>query len=97
MVWKKRPESAEFRKIKAEIRRRDKNTCQLCNKKCYAKNSHVHHIQTYSDNVYLRDQKTNLIVLCKVCHQTKVTGSEIYYSVLFSKKAFQNQREQDEK
>lgn len=49
-----------------EILKRDKNTCQSCGQRKHRKNLEVHHIIPRSKGG--SDKPTNLITLCKHCH-----------------------------
>ena len=53
-------------KYREEIIRRDNLTCQVCGKKKQRKNLEVHHIIPKSKGG--TDDPTNLITLCKYCH-----------------------------
>lgn len=89
-----REESALFKKIKSYVRKRDCYTCQLCGKK--TKYLHVHHIREWSDNVYLRYDKFNLISLDGECHRS-IKGKEFSYIDQFMKKVFENERKYNER
>ena len=84
-----RPLTDEYRKVKATVKRRDKNTCQLCGFK--GRSLEVHHIVKYSSSVLRREDPDNLILLCKnKCHKM-VTGREenfapILHEIVQSKK-----------
>jgi 5-methylcytosine-specific restriction endonuclease McrA len=77
-----RPVSDDYKKIKDKVKRRDKNTCQLCGYK--GRNLEVHHILRYSDSILCREDIDNLILLCKnKCHKM-VTGHEHRFAPLLS-------------
>lgn len=64
--------SKDYKKIRAEVKRRDKNKCILCGSK---KRIEVHHIIPYSISILNREEKSNLCCLCKECHKM-VTKNE---------------------
>lgn len=81
MTWQKRDDPPEYKKMRAQVRKRDKNKCQLCgSKKRFS--LQVHHIQRFSDNIAGRYDPDNGILLCKDCHKM-VTGREHFYAPLF--------------
>lgn len=82
-----RPESLLFKKIKEEVKKRDKHTCQLCNKR--KRWLEVHHIRPWASNVRLRFDKLNTISICNTCHKS-IKGKEEYYIPLLSAKAREN-------
>lgn len=59
---------------------RDEFTCQECHAK--GKKLECHHIERYADNIQLRYVGSNLITLCKECHE-RVTGHELAYEAKF--------------
>ena len=60
--------SEEWKRISKIIWKRDKYTCQKCKcKKKSSKSFHIHHIVPF-ENIELRADKNNLILLCKDCH-----------------------------
>lgn len=71
-IW---PYASEFeKKIRYEIRIRDKNTCQSCGSKKYGKrNLHVHHIDQNKKN----NNQENLITLCPLCHRREHSGKAL--------------------
>ncbi len=81
MAWNKRPFDPEYDKVRRKVLRRDKYTCQLCQKRGRL---HVHHIIPYSQSVHLRKYEKNLITLCSKCH-TKVNKNEHHYMVMLAK------------
>lgn len=66
--------------LRAQVLKRDKRTCKLCNKKKRA--LEVHHIQRWADAAGLRFDPGNCITLCKQCHYS-IRGKETYYAQLF--------------
>jgi 5-methylcytosine-specific restriction endonuclease McrA len=56
------------RDLNKRVRKRDKNTCQMCKKRKLPRNLQIHHIFRWADNPYLRYDIKNLICLCKACH-----------------------------
>lgn len=84
---KSRPEDSdpEFKRIKAEVIKRDKYTCQLCDKRRRRSYLNVHHIVPYSKSVYLRTDKNNLVTLCVKCHKS-IKNNEARYIVYFTNK-----------
>lgn len=48
------------------VYKRDENKCQSCGSRA---NLSVHHIQPISKRPDLKDELSNLIILCKNCHQ----------------------------
>lgn len=73
--------SPEYKKWRAEVRKRDKATCQMpkCNSRKAIK---VHHIIRWADAPSLRFVTSNGICLCRKCHD-RITGNEHYYIELF--------------
>ena len=71
----KLPYAFEFTKeLKDQIRKRDKNTCQLCHKKGYI----IHHIDYNKKNC----KEDNLITTCKKCN-SKVNFDRDYWYAYF--------------
>lgn len=70
-----RPEmdTPEYKQWRFTVMSRHSFTCVLCSSK---KNVIAHHIIRYADNVNLRLDPLNGIVLCANCHDNKVTGHE---------------------
>ncbi len=63
--------SRTWRKLSKEARKRDKNECQHCKAKgLYKGAEQVHHIEELKLNPVRALDLTNLISLCKVCHNT---------------------------
>jgi HNH endonuclease len=61
--------SPEWRRAVYAVKRRDKNTCQLCDKKRRRGDAFdVHHIVSFADCVELRATISNLVYLCEPCH-----------------------------
>lgn len=65
------------RKMRAEVLKRDKRTCRMCNRKKVK--LQVHHIQRWADAHYMRFDPGNCISLCIPCHKS-ITGKEVYYA-----------------
>ena len=56
-----------------KILKRDNYTCQLCSGLC---NLEIHHILSWTKYPELRYEETNIITLCKICHnQTAHSGN----------------------
>ena len=73
----------KYRKVRAEVRRRDNYRCQFPGCKCKNKRLlEIHHILRWCDFPSLRYIKENLITLCRRHHKL-VTGKEIYYAKMF--------------
>lgn len=71
----------EYKKARAESRKRDKHTCQM--PKCKArKKLQSHHILTWAKAVHLRYDPSNLITLCRKCHES-IKNKEGFYVNLF--------------
>ncbi len=66
--------------LRAEVLKRDKRTCRLCNKK--KRKLEVHHIQRWADASSLRFDVGNCITLCSGCHYS-IRGKETFYASLF--------------
>ena len=96
-MWKNdRIETAQFKRIKSHVRKRDGYRCQMCGKYCGKKYGQIHHIRTWSDNVYLRYDKYNLILLDNQCHR-QVTNNEAHWVGYLSTKARENERKYNER
>ncbi|MFX0065655.1 MAG: RNA-guided endonuclease IscB [Candidatus Hermodarchaeota archaeon] len=63
-----------YENIKAYVRARDKHTCQLCQGKSHDPRLECHHIVPKKDGG--TDIPTNLIVLCKECHDQVHNGAK---------------------
>jgi 5-methylcytosine-specific restriction endonuclease McrA len=79
-----RIESAKFKQIKKDVKRRDKNICTLCDK--YRKGGEIHHIRNWENNSRLRYDETNLCFLCYRCHNKYLRGNEDEYIVILSER-----------
>lgn len=77
----RRYESDKYREIRKRVLKRDRYRCQMPECKC-RRNLQVHHILTYSNNVYLREEEYNLITLCYSCHKS-IKGKESFFVNLF--------------
>ncbi len=80
-----------YKQFRREVLKRDKYTCQLCNKKGKRVRLNVHHIIKWSSASTLRYDVDNGITLCKQCH-TDVTGKEPHYISYFSEKVRRNKK-----
>lgn len=70
-----------YKRVRSEVLKRDGRSCQMPN--CGSKSRlHVHHIQPWSKASSLRFEASNLITLCKKCHES-ITGKEHIYQSLF--------------
>lgn len=63
----------KWKKTRAKVWKRDNATCQRCNKKREHKtnkrnNFHIHHIKSFAIK-HLRAKLSNLVLLCKKCHE----------------------------
>ncbi len=66
--------SPAYRGWRFGVFKRDQWECQLCH--CKGTELNCHHIIRYADAPHLRYAQANGITLCKVCHDTRVTGHE---------------------
>jgi 5-methylcytosine-specific restriction endonuclease McrA len=82
------PTYKDFRK---KVLKRDKYTCQMCNKKGKRVWLNVHHIMKWSSASSLRYDTDNGITLCKYCHD-EVTGHESHYLTYFSEIVRRNKK-----
>lgn len=72
-----------YKKLRAEVRRRDNYKCQFPGCKCKNRRLlEVHHILRWGDFPSLRYNAENLITICRKHHKF-VTGKEIYYAKMF--------------
>ena len=78
-----------YKEVRGRVLIRDNKCCQMpgCKSK---KKLHVHHIIPWSKAAYLRYDITNLITLCKECHEA-ITGMEHIYQSIFTKIARDNE------
>ena len=74
-----------YKQFRTEVLKRDKFTCQMCNKKGKGVWLNVHHIMKWSSASALRYDPDNGITLCKQCHN-EVTGCESHYINFFNEK-----------
>lgn len=65
------------------VRKRDGNRCQMPNCQNPYKSVQIHHIRKWATATELRYEETNLICLCKKCHQS-IWGKEDFYAPLFN-------------
>lgn len=72
----------EDKKFRASVIKRDKHTCQMCNKKKASRALQVHHIIKWSLSILLRYDILNCITLCKPCHFS-IRNRESHYIRLF--------------
>jgi 5-methylcytosine-specific restriction endonuclease McrA len=79
-----RVESAKFKQIKKDVKRRDKCVCTLCDK--YRKGGEVHHIRNWANNARLRYDEKNCCWVCYRCHNKYLKGNEDSYIVILSEK-----------
>lgn len=81
----------QYKKFLAQVRKRDKNICQMPN--CGADSPlQVHHIRTWANNIHLRYDVKNGILLCKKCHEL-IKNKETYYEELFTRIVLRNYEE----
>lgn len=76
---KRNYEDESFRKFRLKVLKRDKFTCQMCNKGGKRARLNVHHILKWTGAASLRYDEDNGITLCAECHKT-VTGKESHYA-----------------
>ena len=69
--------------LKKAIRQRDNNKCQLCGRRKYKRDHHVHHI----DYDKMNNNPYNLVTLCASCH-IKTNKGRNRWANLFSKMVF---------
>jgi 5-methylcytosine-specific restriction endonuclease McrA len=69
-----------YKEVRKQVLQRDKHCCQMpdCGSK---KRLHVHHIIPWSKAAYLRFDLSNLISLCKECHESIKDMEHIYQSI----------------
>lgn len=70
--------------LKDLIKRRDKCTCQLCQKKKWKKNLCVHHIDYNKQN----SAPENLITLCRSCHSETNSDRKVWVKFFSQKLKF---------
>ena len=76
------PYGVEFNKrLKTQIKKRDKHTCQFCGEKRKRIRHCVHHIDYNKRN----NKPKNLITLCESCHQ-KTNFNREFWTAFFKKK-----------
>jgi 5-methylcytosine-specific restriction endonuclease McrA len=70
-----------FKAARLACLKRDKKRCQMpgCKSK---KRIQVHHIERWADSYSLRFELSNLICLCKECHDS-IKDKELHYAPLF--------------
>jgi 5-methylcytosine-specific restriction endonuclease McrA len=68
-----------FKEFRLKVLKRDKFTCQMCNKKGKRARLNVHHIIKWASASSLRYDEQNGITLCYDCHKS-ITGKETYYA-----------------
>ena len=83
-VLTKRIYKYDYDKLRKQVLRRDKYTCQMCKQKRIRKNQkfQVHHILTYGCFSSVREEITNLITLCIACH-VSIKNKEHHYIKYF--------------
>lgn len=86
----RRPNKHEWDLVRREVLKRDKYRCQMpgCKKRSKLQ---VHHVLRYSDSTYGRFCSSNLVVLCKTCHE-KLSGNEHLYITMFSRIISENEK-----
>jgi 5-methylcytosine-specific restriction endonuclease McrA len=69
-----------YKEVRKKVLKRDGHCCQMpdCESK---KKLHVHHIIPWSKAAYLRFDPSNLITLCKKCHESIKDMEHIYQSI----------------
>jgi queuine/archaeosine tRNA-ribosyltransferase len=77
-----RIESARFKEIKKEVKKRDKCICGVCGK--YRPRGEVHHIRKWSSNPRLRFDILNLVWLDYYCHNKILKGHEDDYIAILT-------------
>ena len=80
-----------YKRFRRQVLKRDKFTCQMCNKRGKRVRLNVHHIMTWSSASTLRYDVDNGITLCRGCHKD-VTGKESHYMLYFSEKVRRNKK-----
>lgn len=61
--------SEEWKAVVREVYARDKYTCQRCGSpKRSARGLHAHHVKSWAEHPELRQEPSNLVTLCNVCH-----------------------------
>jgi predicted restriction endonuclease len=73
----------EYNEWRQIIFLRDGHQCQLCGKVGGA--LEVHHIRPKKNFPHLTLESTNGVVLCQLCHQTRVTNYEARFFFIFDK------------
>jgi 5-methylcytosine-specific restriction endonuclease McrA len=62
-------ESQEWKNVSRLLRKRDKHVCRRCGRqKTGRKSLHIHHIRSWAEYPDLRTTLSNLVLLCKECH-----------------------------
>lgn len=72
-----------YEKVRSLVLKRDQRCCQMPNCKS-KKKLHVHHIRPWSKAAYLRFEPSNLITLCRECHESIKDKEHIYESMFMS-------------
>lgn len=80
-----------YKQFRLKVLKRDKFTCQMCNKRGKRVRLNVHHIMKWSSASTLRYDTDNGITLCRGCHKS-VTGKESHYISYFSEKVRSNKK-----
>lgn len=73
MIEYKKYQSPQWKEISKMVRIRDNMICQMCGRKVFGKDAHVHHI----DGNRQHNDMDNLILLCPDCH------SKIHHKYLY--------------
>ena len=82
-----RIETQKFKTIKAQVKRRDKCVCTLCEK--YRKGGEVHHIRSWAANPRLRYEERNCCYVCFRCHNKYLKNNEDGYIAILTEKVRQ--------
>ena len=63
--------TSRWRSLKADIKRRDNGVCRLCFNRSYIeyRSLQVHHIYKRSTHPKLAYEPSNLVTLCRQCHE----------------------------
>lgn len=81
----------DYKRFRSAVLKRDKHTCQMCNKRGKRTWLNVHHIIKWSSASTLRHDPDNGITLCHKCHKD-VTGKETHYMSYFTEKVRRNKK-----
>lgn len=81
-----------YKQFRLDVLKRDKYTCQMCNKRGKRVYLNVHHIIKWSSASSLRHDTDNGVTLCRGCHKS-VTGKESHYVSYFNEIVRRNKNE----